>query len=240
MDWKNLLILAGFCLLLLSTSTGTGASDLYVYSDSEGSVLVTHYALAKKGLTLLSIYKSSPKNGGGLSYNRKSFSGEIQNASIKYGVEENLIRAVIKAESDFDPYAISSAGAQGLMQLMPETAKRMGVEDSFNPAQNIDGGARYLMQLQSMFDDSRLAIAAYHAGENNVTAYGDIPPIPATQTYVSRVLRYYDQYKNGSTASSTISYKNTSSPAHTKIYRVILPNGEILYTTSPTENPVNP
>jgi len=236
MDWKNFLIHAGFCLALLCSSSGTGAADLYVYSDSEGSVLVTHYALAKKGLTLLSVYKSSPNHGDGLSYNRKSFAGEIQNAANKYGVEENLIRAVIKAESDFDPYAISSAGAEGLMQLMPETAKRMGVEDSFNPAQNIDGGARYLMQLHSMFEDSRLAIAAYHAGENNVAAYGDIPPIHATHTYVSRVLKYYDQYKNGSTPT----YKSVLSPVHTKIYKVVLPDGEILYTTSPTANQVNP
>ena len=240
MDWKNFLFHTGFCLALLCSSSGTGEADLYVYSDSSGSILVTHYTLAKKGLTLLSIYRSSPPHRDGLSYNRKSFADEIQNASIKYGVEENLIRAVIKAESDYDPYAISSAGAQGLMQLMPETAMRMGVEDSFNPTQNIDGGVRYLMELQRMFEDSRLAIAAYHAGENNVTAYGDIPPIPATQTYVSRVLHYYDQYKNGATSSSTRSYKNASSPAHTKIYKVVLPDGEILYTTSPTANQVNP
>jgi len=119
---------------------------------------------------------------------------------------------------------------------MPETAMRMGVEDSFNPTQNIDGGVRYLMELQRMFEDSRLAISAYHAGENNVAAYGDIPPIPATQTYVNRVLHFYDQYKNGSTPL----YKNVSAPVHTKIYKVVLPDGEILYTTSPTNNPVNP
>jgi soluble lytic murein transglycosylase-like protein len=149
------------------------------------------------------------------------YSHEIESASAKYGVETEIIRAVIVAESDFDPYAISYAGALGLMQLMPETAERMGVDDAFNPMQNIDGGTRYLKKLQNMFDDLRLSIAAYHAGENRVADCGDVPPIAATRQYVSRVLKYYKKFK-----------KISAKPGR-KIYRVATPDGREVITTSP-------
>ena len=194
-------------------------ADIYVYSDSEGSVHVTHSPASQKELRLISTYRSTRKPRTNVSKYMERFSDEIRLASIKYGVEEELIRAVIKAESDFDPYAISSAGALGLMQLMPVTAKRLNVRDSFNPAQNIDGGVRYIMMLHERFDDTRLAIAAYHAGENRVASYGDVPPIPATLEYVDRVLHFYNQFQK------------ISKPVK-KIFKVVMPNGDVLYTTS--------
>lgn len=221
MGSKKVVIFIGFFLwFLFSLSPGLGEADLYVYSDPEGSIVVTHAPLAKEKGKLLSTYRSpSQKPRGNLSRNLDRFSNEISMASIRFGVEEDLIRAVIKAESDFDPYAISSAGALGLMQLMPQTAKRMGVDNSFDPRQNINGGVRYLMMLSEQFDDLRLAIAAYHAGENRVAAYGDIPPIPATLEYVDRVLHFYQ------------GFQKISKPTK-KIYKITLPTGEVLYSTS--------
>ncbi len=125
----------------------------------------------------------------------------INNASAKYGVDKNLIRAVIKQESSFDPTSISSAGAQGLMQLMPGTADSLHVNDPFNIVQNINGGTLYLRdQLYNFKGDVSLALAAYNAGPNSVNKYGGIPPYAETQNYVKKVTEYYNQYNQLSTA----------------------------------------
>ncbi len=122
----------------------------------------------------------------------RPYAAIINEKSKKYGVRVELVHAVIQAESAYNPRAVSHAGAVGLMQLMPATAKRFGVSDSKNPRQNIDGGVRYLRFLLDYFDNNlKLAVAGYNAGENAVVKHGSkIPPYRETRQYVTKVMKY--------------------------------------------------
>ncbi len=111
-----------------------------------------------------------------------------------YGVRPELVKAVIKAESNFEEKAVSSKGAQGLMQLMPRTAEAMGINDPFDPEENIAGGTQYLSRLLKMFGNERLAVAAYNAGPGRVKRYGGVPPYRETRDYVARVFRHAERY----------------------------------------------
>lgn len=118
----------------------------------------------------------------------------ILDASKKYGIDSGLIRAVIKYESGFNPTAVSSAGAEGLMQLMPETARMLGVQNSFDIKQNIDGGTCFLRDMLELFNgDLELALAAYNAGPATVRKYGGIPPYEETKKYIENVLKEYNK-----------------------------------------------
>lgn len=121
-----------------------------------------------------------------------NFDHLIQDAARRHGVDEDLVRAVIKVESNFNPDAVSYAGAKGLMQLMDATAADLGVSNSFDVAQNIEGGVSYLAQQLRRFNgDTRLALAAYNAGPGSVQRYQGVPPFEETQRYIQRVFTYY-------------------------------------------------
>jgi soluble lytic murein transglycosylase-like protein len=122
----------------------------------------------------------------------------IRRTSVKYGVPTSLVWAIVKAESDFDPFVVSKAGAVGLMQLMPETARLMGVRDRYDPAQNIDGGVKFLSHLLKRFKGrTTLAIAAYNAGEGAVRRYKNaVPPFKETRRFVMKVNRFQSEYLN--------------------------------------------
>lgn len=120
----------------------------------------------------------------------------IRQASAKYQLDPELVKAVIKQESNFNRQDVSRKGAQGLMQLMPDTARKLGVEDAFDPWENIHGGVRYLRMMLEHFDgDLEKALAAYNAGPGAVRKYGTIPPYPETQGYVRNIMNYYQQLR---------------------------------------------
>ena len=141
-----------------------------------------------------------PHGGTSIGLDRAELAYEplIQSAASRYGVPADLVRAVVRVESGFNPLAVSSAGAQGLMQLMPGTAQGLGVRNTFDPAENVDGGTRYLRRQLDSFGSVPLALAAYHAGPNAVREYGGIPPYPTTQRYVERVLELCQAGAGGS------------------------------------------
>ncbi len=124
------------------------------------------------------------------------FASEIERAARRHRVDAFLVAAMIDTESSFDPLAISSQGALGLMQMMPETARGLGAADVWNPAQNVEAGARYLGQLLRRYrEDLPLALAAYNAGPGTIDRYGGVPPFAETRSYVDRVLRRYLDYR---------------------------------------------
>ena len=135
---------------------------------------------------------TSPDAIGAVKVNYSGDYNDIINyVAKKYNISTALIKSVIKAESGFDPTAVSSAGAMGLMQLMPGTASGQGVENAFDPVQNIEGGAKYLRSMLDKFGGNlELALAAYNAGPGNVIKYGGIPPFDETQNYVKKIMGY--------------------------------------------------
>jgi soluble lytic murein transglycosylase len=172
------------------------SADIYVYRDNRGIVHFTNVPTKSVYRPFLLLQRYMGRLRGRESV---KFDQLIVAACRRYGVEFALVKAVIKAESAFDPSALSPAGARGLMQLMPATAAQHGVGDIHNPQSNIEGGVRHLRLLLNRFrGDLARALAAYNAGPEAVDRYNGIPPYAETQTYVQRVLQYRESYRRRS------------------------------------------
>jgi soluble lytic murein transglycosylase len=187
-------------IMLLMSGISPARADIYRYVDANG---VVHFTNAPQ-------YTGKPSKQEWSFYRKEIRPGEIatggslvhsyrdiirQNARF-YRLEEALVKAVIKVESNYNPQSLSNKGAQGLMQLIPETARLMKVSDPFNPAENIRGGSNYLRLMLDQFNGNLdFALAAYNAGPNAVQRHGGIPPYTETQAYVQRVRRYLEQYR---------------------------------------------
>lgn len=187
--------LAVFLLMLCAvlSVSATASADIYRYEDADGVVHFTDTPTDKRFKIFLKDLRKDRQlrtrfrlAAGG---DPREYEHLINASAAKYGVSAALVKSVIQAESGYNPNAVSRAGASGLMQLMPGTAKSLNVTDSFDPKQNVDGGVRYLRFLLDTFKgDVSLALAAYNAGMSKVARYGGIPPYQETRTYVSRVL----------------------------------------------------
>lgn len=201
------------CMSIASFTSQTFAGQIYFYKDKNGTTLLTNRKNSDRSLQKVKVtyYKDSNihsySNWGSsessvlpsYSKSKNSFDNIIRQAAQTHGVSEGLIKAVMHTESGFNSNARSPVGAQGLMQLMPATARRFNVSNSFDPQQNIFGGAKYLSWLMKRFNgNTNLALAAYNAGEGNVDKYGGVPPFRETQDYVRRVTsRYNNLYARG-------------------------------------------
>jgi len=202
--WREL----GYKLVFLTLACLFGMQPLYAemyrFTDEDGIVHYTNIKPAgQKNVKTFSFpcYASDPKcrqlDWESIPLNRQAFDDEIRAAAKVFTVDDSLIRAIIHAESAYQPEALSPRGAQGLMQLMPETQKELQVDDVFDPISNIEGGTLYLSRLLDKFDQNvELATAAYNAGPGAVQQYGGIPPYKETREYVRRVKILYRRYRS--------------------------------------------
>jgi soluble lytic murein transglycosylase len=185
-----------FGLFAFLTYVGTVHADVYAYKDKSGVITFTN--VPNHG-GYRRVLRESSGHISKASLINTSYDDFIQTASGRYNVDAELIRAVIKAESDFNSAARSQKGAMGLMQLMPGTARLHNVTDAYDPSENVDGGARHLRMLLDRYQgDVELSLAAYNAGSAAVEKHGGIPPFAETREYVRRVLRFYDSYRGNS------------------------------------------
>ena len=192
---KYLCRLAGIAFALSLWVPAAVQCDIYKYIDKNGVMHFTNVPTASS--TQFSVYLRESSQNLRNPETHDSFQDLIHTAAQENGIAAPLIKAIIKAESNFNPQAVSEKGALGLMQIMPSNLESLNVRDPFDPKQNIMGGARYLKQMMTRFDGKlHLALAAYNAGPETVERYQRVPPIRETENYVRRVLKYYHEYKN--------------------------------------------
>ncbi|MDH5487703.1 MAG: transglycosylase SLT domain-containing protein [Gammaproteobacteria bacterium] len=197
-EMRYFYFLPALVTLLNLTYLESANAGIYSFADANGTLHYTNKPNNSQyaGMQLVG-YIPERSDHRMRSRNLKRFSPLVEKAAREHEIDQALLHAVITVESGYDPHAVSHKGAVGLMQLMPQTARRYGVRNIRDPAQNIQGGARYLRDLIGKFDnDLTLALAAYNAGEEAVVQYGNrVPPYNETQSYVPRVLDYYRQYQ---------------------------------------------
>lgn len=195
---RKILIVLPILFLAVLLRSESGRADIYKYVDERGVLHFTNVPTSTKFELYLITPSEKPAKRAVLKREGK-YDPIIKRCSVKYGVDYALAKAIIKVESDFDHRAVSRKGALGLMQLMPETAKKLGVSDPFDPLENIEAGLRFFRYLLVRYHgDVRLALAAYNTGADVVERYGSVPPFPETETYVRRVLFYFELYRRHS------------------------------------------
>ncbi|MBW2407239.1 MAG: lytic transglycosylase domain-containing protein [Deltaproteobacteria bacterium] len=192
---KRCFFIGIYTFLCIMTMVATPLyADIYVYVDNEGVLHFTNVPTSPKSYNYKVYIKETPKKPLE-SYNENLYDHFISEASHTHGVPFTLLKALIKTESDFNPTAVSSAGARGLMQLMPENIKTLKIKNPFDPRENVMGGTRYLKQLINRFNGKLpLALAAYNAGPGVVEKYQRIPPFQETENYVKQVMKYYSLF----------------------------------------------
>lgn len=202
---QNQIITLSCLALLVSFSHQLLAQKTYVYKESDGTVWFTNVKPTAQDSSRYKLIEIKGRetatkschgmNDSKLAARARNYEKAITELSKEFRVDSKLIMAVIRNESCFDRSAVSSAGAEGLMQLMPATAKSLGVSDSFNPQENIRGGTQYLSELIKKYHNNlSLALAAYNAGPGAVAKYDGVPPYPETKKYIKRVMKSYRSY----------------------------------------------
>jgi len=199
----NCVVLLSFLLffqILLLPTQNVDAKGIYYMVKEDGSLCITDIPTSKRYKPYKFQRSINYIRNALFAFKRDNRSVQEVNAIVsglctKYDVDKKLVMAVIDVESGFNAAAVSPVGAQGLMQIMPETGKDLDLDDPFDPSENIDAGIRYLRYLLDTFPDRRLAVAAYNAGPNAVKKYGGIPPYAETQSYVQKVWARLQQYE---------------------------------------------
>lgn len=209
--WVAVLVVCG-----LSALAAPARGEVYQFMDAQGVMHFTNVPTDPRYRRLQNPAAMIPVRPGEIHQT-------ILSASRRYRVDPALVKAVIKVESDFNPQAVSNAGAMGLMQLMPATASTLDVRNPFNPTENVSGGVKHLSDLLGRFNgDLTLALAAYHAGAKRVEAYGQVPPIEQTHRYIRKVMAAYKTYRG-------------KEPARKSVYKVFSPSGHVIYTNVPEQ-----
>lgn len=181
------------CFLCLGGSPRPAEADIYMYRDNDGVMHFSNVPTTPR----YRLFVREGRHSRGQPAPTTRFDHLIRDASRRHGISFPLLKAIIQAESSFNPRAVSKKGAMGLMQLMPESAKRLNVNDPFNPEENIMAGSRYFRQLMDRYGGKLvLSLSAYNAGPGVVDRYMSIPPIAETENYVEKVLGFYKKYKS--------------------------------------------
>ncbi len=187
-------LLWGAVLLGGMAFAGEGSAIYYYYDPLNDSYTFTNMCSDLRLCKPLFVTKGEVRHRSGYRPREQQYDDLIRRASEEFGLDFHLIKSVVKAESQFDRDAKSTKGALGLMQLMPDTAKMLGVKNAFDPAENIRGGARYLRDMLRKFGTIEKALAAYNAGPAAVVYYEGIPPFRETQDYIAKIRKFYTEY----------------------------------------------
>ncbi len=210
-----------FCftiIILFFLAAAADATTIYRYVDENGVVHFTDVVPGRYKARIITGPKKTTPSGSNY-YSLSYLKRLAEEAAHRYSLDPELVKRVIQKESRWNPYAVSKSGAMGLMQLMPKTARILGVRNPFDPEENINAGVRYLKNLIDYFGDVKKALAAYNAGPTSVRRFGGIPPFEETRGYVREIM---------------YNYKGKGTKRHReRIYKIVLSDGTIMFTNSP-------